>query len=37
MSNVQLALPGVLSDTHVEWVWNSEDTIFVNQLLRTPR
>jgi 16S rRNA (cytosine1402-N4)-methyltransferase len=31
MSDVQLALPGVLAETHVEWVWNSEDPTFVNR------
>lgn len=31
MSEAQLALPGVLADTHIEWVWTSEDLIEVDE------
>jgi 16S rRNA (cytosine1402-N4)-methyltransferase len=30
MQDVQLALPGVLAETHIEWVWTSEDEIDVD-------
>ena len=31
MSDLQLPLPGVLADAHIEWVWSSEDQIEVSE------